>query len=119
MTKALISKHLKIMIRIIERIAVLSLDRTDTAAIDVPIVPASGIVEIADTHSQDGRLRTITLSAVITRRFEELYDRLNLSIVYCDGGIETYGTEDLPLRLDIKTVSSQTKISAKYEIPLI
>ena len=76
-------------------------------------------MEIADTHSQDGRLRTITLSAVITRRFEELYDRLKLSIVYCDGGIETYGTEDLPLRLDIKTVSSQTKISAKYEIPLI
>lgn len=107
------------MIRIIEKLAVLSLDRTDTATIDLPMVPASGTVEISDTKESEGRLRTITLSAVITRRFEELYDRLKLSIVYCDGGIETYGTEDLPVYLDIKTVSGQIKISTKYKIPLI
>lgn len=107
------------MIRIIEKITVLSLDRTDTAAIELPMVPASGTVEISDTQNKDGRLRTISLSAVITRKFEELYDRLKLSIVYCDGGIDTYGTDDIPVRLDIKTASNQTKISTKYEIPLI
>lgn len=107
------------MIRIIEKITVLSLDRTDTAAIELPMVPASGTVEISDTQNKDGRLRTISLSAVITRKFEELYDRLKLSIVYCDGGIDTYGTDDIPVRLDIKTSSNQTKISTKYEIPLI
>lgn len=107
------------MIRIIEKITVLSLDRTDTAAIELPMVPASGTVEISDTKESDGRLRTISLSAVVTRRFEELYDRLKLSIAYCDGGVETYGTEDLPVYLDIKKAAGQVKISTKYKIPLI
>lgn len=107
------------MIRIIEKIAVLSLDRTDTAAIELPMVPASGTVEISDTQENDGRLRTITLSAVVTRRLEELYDRLKVSVVYCNGCVETYGNDDLPVCLDIKTVSGQIRISTKYKIPLI
>lgn len=39
---------------------------------------------------------------------------MQVKVFYCDGGKDVLGSEDLPLRLDVKT-SDRIRISAKYK----
>ena len=102
------------MIRIIDMITVRSLDEQDAQEIALPLVPASASAVIEDTAEAEGMLRTMTLSAVLAYPVRILKHRLAMKVFYCDGGVDALGSEDLPLRLDVK-IAEQIKISVKYK----
>ncbi len=102
------------MIRIIDMLTARSLDEQDAEEIVLPLVPASASAVIEDTAEDEGMLRTVTLSAVLASPVRILKHRLAVKVFYCDGGMDALGSEDLPLRFDVK-ISGQIKISAKYK----
>lgn len=106
------------MIRIIDRIEVSSLDNPEVQEAALPLVPASASLESEDTAESDGLLRTVTLSAVLSAPVRALKDRLKVKVCYCDGGVDVLGTEDLPLRFDVK-IGNQVKISVKYKTAVL
>ena len=103
------------MIRIVDQRIALSLDDANAEYMPLPLVPASATVSIEDTAESEGVLRTISLSAILSAPVRILNHRLIVKAFYCDGGMTVLGSEDIPLRLDVKT-SDQIKISAKYKI---
>lgn len=101
------------MIRIVDQLVALSLDEDNAEEMKLPLVPATASVTIEDTAETEGVLRTISLAAVLSSPVRILNHRLVLKVFYCDGGKDVLGSEDLPLRLDVKT-SDRIRISAKY-----
>lgn len=101
------------MIRIVEKIEVRSLDMEGEPVYTLPMVPATGRVEISDTHEPAGVLRTVTIQAVLRETVDALAGRVIVKVSYCGGGVETWGTRSLPVVFDVK-ISGNVQITAKY-----
>lgn len=104
------------MIRIIESITVSSLDRGYKGVL--PLVPASARAEVEDSSGAAGRLRSVSVTAAVKEAVPALMDRLAVTLAYCDGGVETYGTADLPFHFTVTSKGGQVTLSGKYDTPL-
>ncbi|MBR1926172.1 MAG: hypothetical protein IJ840_00190 [Bacteroidales bacterium] len=106
------------MIRIIKTLRAQSLDLGDGKWVELPLVPATGLLEISRKTEAAGRLATAKISATLTREDAILADNMILEVRFCEDGdsVETFGSADLPLRLDISTADT-VKVSASWSWP--
>lgn len=102
------------MIRIVSSIEVQSLDMEGEPVYTLPMVPASGKVEVSDTAESAGLLRTVTIEAVLKETVAALTGRVIVKVTYCDGSVETFGSAALPVRFGVK-IGQNIQISAKYQ----
>jgi hypothetical protein len=107
------------MIRIIKSLRAQSLDLGDGQWVTLPMVPATGSIEISMKTEAAGRLATAKISATLTREDAILRDNIILQVTYCEDSdsVETFGAADLPLRLDVSR-SDTVRISASYSWPV-
>lgn len=102
------------MIRIIEKIEVKSLDLEGKPVVELPMVPATGKVEVSDAADSAGILRTVTISATLTETVRALAGRVIVTLYFCDGSVQTWGSAELPLIFDVK-IGDRVTISVKYK----
>jgi hypothetical protein len=106
------------MIRIIDSLQAQSLDGGDGQWTVLPLVPATGTIETSESSDDGGRLVTVKVAATLFSGPDIIHDNLSLKVGFCGGDTETYGTEDLPLALDVSR-SDTVKVSCTYKFPLI
>lgn len=106
------------MIRIIKRLRAQSLDLGDGKWVDLPMVPATGTLEITRKTEAAGRLATAKIGATLTREDDILRDNMILQVWFCEdqNSAESFGSSDLPLKLDISTADT-VKISSTWSWP--
>ena len=106
------------MIRIIKTLRAQSLDLGDGRWVELPMVPATGTLEITRKTEAAGRLATAKISATLTREDDILHDNMILEVGFCEDedSVESFGSADLPLRLDV-SASDSVKISASWSWP--
>ena len=94
------------------------LDLGDGKWVDLPMVPATGTLEITRKTEAAGRLATARIGATLTREDAILQDNMILQVGFCEDedSVETFGTADLPLRLDV-TMGDRIRISASWSWP--
>lgn len=106
------------MIRIIDSLRAMSLDKNDGQWVTLPLVPATGTVELSESTDNGGRLVTAAVSATLSSAPDILHDNVTLKVGFCGGEYETYGTDDLPLTLEVSR-SDTVKVSCKYRYPVV
>ena len=108
------------MIRIIKAISARSLDPGNGNWVRLPMIAATGRLELTYKTDSAGRLCTANLSATLSRRDDILDDNLILRLTLEDepqDSVLDLGSPDLPLRLDI-TETDIVKISATWSRPV-
>ena len=107
------------MIKIIKTLKARSLDLGDGILHTLPMVPATGYLEITEKDDSAGRLATAKISATLSRDHDILRDNLELQVGFCDDEdtVRSFGTVDLPLRLEI-TMADTIKVSCSYSYPI-
>lgn len=107
------------MIRIVKELQAMSLDTADKIWHRLPLVPATGTIETSDKKDESGRLATMKLNATLSDSDSDsiIRDNIMLRVTFCDGSVETYGSNDLPLSLSV-TKADTLRISCAYEYPL-
>ena len=106
------------MIRIIKTLRAQSLDLGDGKWVDLPLVPATGLLEITRKTEAAGRLATAKITATLSREDGILRDNMILQVGFCEDedSVESFGSADLPLKLDISSADT-VKISATWSWP--
>lgn len=85
---------------------------------DMDIVPATASMDSSSSDSANGRVETYNISATIRRKLRpgeaSLDQEMILRVSYDNGRTVTLGTEELPVRLSVKTTDIQT-VSATWK----
>lgn len=107
------------MIRIIKTLRAQSLDLADGRWSALPMVPATGTIEITEKTEAAGRLATARIEATLASEPDILRDNLILEVAFCEDedSVMSFGSSDLPLRLDISR-TDRLRISASYSWPV-
>ena len=103
------------MIRIVKEITFKDLDN-DSFFRKLPFIAGTAAAEIKLDQTEHGLLRTLSLSATITHPLPGLEGNLQLRLVFENGDRESFGTSDLPARLNFSR-GDVTRISASYSVP--
>lgn len=105
------------MIRIIEHLFVRSFDDVQRDFIPLDIVPGSATLSVTSSRDEGGRVLEYKLSATLRRDPGCLGDRLSVRAFFGDiYSSETFGTEDLPVFLEVVRDNRLT-IRAKHKEP--
>ena len=107
------------MIKIIKKLRAKSLDLSDGIWHDLPLVPATGKLEITTKTEAAGRLGTAKIEATLSKDHDIIKDNLMLQIVFCseEDQIMNLGSSDLPLRFDVSETDT-LKLSCTYSWPI-
>ena len=105
------------MIRIVRKVVLESLDDKEKQPFRLPIVPASGIVEIKESADEGGRLLEYNFSANLSGDvLPEYRSNLKIRIYFDDGRSVVLGNPDLPVRFIFDTYNI-IKVTFKYRRP--
>ena len=100
------------MIRIVKEISFKDMDN-DSFFRKLPIIAGTATADIKLDQTEHGLRRTLSLAATITHPLPGLEGNLQLRLVFENGDQETFGTADLPVRLNFSR-SDIIRISASY-----
>ncbi len=101
------------MIRIVKQIFVRSLDTEGEWQL-LPLVPTTATLDIEHTPEDAGDLTSYQLEATLRFCPDTARHNLCVKVVFDDNSSATFGTEDLPVKLEI-TQAETTVIECDYE----
>ena len=101
------------MIRIVKQIFVRSLD-TEGDWLLLPLVPTTATLDMGHTPEEAGDLTSYQLEATLRFCPDTARHNLCVKVVFDDDSSATFGTEDLPVKLEI-TQAETTVIECDYE----
>lgn len=105
------------MIRIIDTLQAMSLDKRDGVWHRLALVPGTATIERSEKTEDAGRLATVKIAATLSESSDVMRDNLTLAVGFCHGDDEVYGTEELPLTFDVSETNA-LKLSCSYQYPV-
>lgn len=102
------------MIRIVKEAYIINMNTPDALPTKLPMIPSSGTYKETDEHTESGMLKTIEFGCRLRHRIPGLDGRLIMTVIFADCQTKTFGTEGLPVRLNVED-ESLINISCKYK----
>lgn len=81
---------------------------------ELPFIPGTCSAEVQTADDGDGRLRTLTLKGQLSCIPKCSSGPVRLHVYYDDGTMDWFGTEYLPLFIDLKSGTDGRSFSVKY-----
>ncbi len=106
------------MIRIVSSILLSDLDSNPGIWTQIPIIPGTCKYKDTTSHTDSGWLRSVSLEFRVHQVIPEMTRNLALVVRFDDGSHVHVGTEELPVRLELKqdghiNVSCEWRCSAR------
>lgn len=105
------------MIKIVRKVVIESLSFPELAPVELPIVPASAVIDSKETADEGGRLSVYDFRAVVSSSFDMMRHDLKVR-VYFDGCSRplSLGSRGLPVRMEMSAGNS-VQVSFSYKKP--
>ncbi len=101
------------MINNIRHIRYIDINTDDYTYKFLPIVPGSATYEIETKNTDSGIIKTLKLTATVTKIIPEMYKNLVICLDFCDGTVKRFGSSYVPVRINF-TEEQPIKISIEY-----